>query len=123
MDTTELIDRYCDAWNEPDAARRAALLERVWAAGAHYTDPSAHAAGSGELLAHIARVQARRPGGKVLRSSAVDIHHGVARFAWRATDATGATLAEGIDLAFVSADGSSIERVIGFFGPLAPRAT
>jgi hypothetical protein len=120
MNPTELIDRYCAAWNDPDATRRAAILDEVWADGASYTDPSVHAAGSRALLAHIAGVQGRRPGGKVVRTSAVDLHHGIARFAWCASDATGATLVEGIDLAFVSANGAKIERIIGFFGPLAP---
>ena len=40
MDTTELIDRYCAAWTDPDAARRAAILGEVWASAATYTDPS-----------------------------------------------------------------------------------
>jgi hypothetical protein len=120
VDATELIDRYCDAWTEPDASGRAAYLAQVWATGATYTDPLAHAAGSEELLAHIARVRARRPGARWLRTSAVDIHHGIARFAWKAVDRAGVTLVDGIDLAFISADGSKIERIIGFFGPLAP---
>ena len=118
MDITALIDRYCDVWNEPDAARRAELLAAVWAPGASYTDPSVHAAGADELLAHITKVRERRPGAKVLRSSAVDEHHGLARFAWHVVQADGVALPDGLDVAFVSADGSRIERIIGFFGPL-----
>jgi hypothetical protein len=30
MNVTDLIDRYCAVWNEPDADRRAALLASVW---------------------------------------------------------------------------------------------
>lgn len=120
MDVNGLIDRYCEAWTDRDATRRAAHLAQVWAPGATYTDPSVHAAGAEELLAHITRVHARRPGSRVLRTSALDVHHGVARFAWKAVDGTGATLVEGIDLALLAADGTKIERIIGFFGPLAP---
>ena len=54
-----------------------------------------------------------------MRTSAVDVHHGVARFAWHVVQADGTALPEGIDIAFISADGSRIERVIGFFGPIA----
>jgi len=120
MDTEQLIDRYCAAWTDPDPAKRAALLEQVWAKGATYTDPTVHAAGSAELLAHIARVQERRPGAKVVRTSALDAHHTSARFAWRAIDANGTELVHGIDLVLLSSDGAKIERIIGFFGPLAP---
>jgi hypothetical protein len=95
------------------------LLSAVWADGATYTDPSVSVTGAQELLAHIAKVQARRPGAKVIRTSAVDAHHGIARFHWRVLQADGTALPEGIDIAFLSADGARIERIIGFFGPLA----
>ena len=122
MDAIELIDRYCAVWNEPDALRRAGLLASVWAAGATYTDPSIHAATAEQLLAHIAAVRARRPGASVLRTSGVDVHHGVARFAWHVLLRDATALPEGIDIAFLSPDGSRIERIIGFFGPLARSA-
>ena len=122
MDMTELVDRYCRVWNEADPSTRADLLASVWANGATYTDPSVHAASAQELLAHIAAVRARRPGASVLRTSDVDAHHGVARFAWRVVQADGTALPEGIDIAFISSDGSRIERIIGFFGPLARTA-
>ncbi len=118
MNTTELIDRYCAVWNEPDAEKRKALLDPIWAAGATYTDPGVHAAGDGELLAHIAKVRAKRPGARVLRTSLVDVHHGLARFSWHVVQADGIALPEGLDLAALSPDGQRIERIIGFFGPL-----
>ena len=106
MDASDLIDR------------RAELLASVWADNATYTDPSVHAANAVELLAHIAKVQARRPGAKVLRTSAVDVHHGFARFAWHVVEANGNQLPEGLDIAFFTPDGGRIQRIIGFFGPL-----
>ena len=45
--------------------------------------------------------------------------HILARFAWQVMQADGTALPEGIDIAFVSSDGSRIERIIGFFGPIA----
>ena len=122
MNLTALVDRYCEAWSEHDENRRAELLGSVWAADASYTDPTVHAVGVSELLAHIAKVQARRPGSKVVRTSEVDEHHGAARFAWRAIEANGNALPEGLDLAFLSADGSKLERIVGFFGPTKPRS-
>lgn len=122
MDVTELIDRYCRVWNEGDSSVRAELLASLWGSNATYTDPSVHTTSAHELLAHIAAVQARRPGASVVRTSAVDVHHGVARFAWHVVQADGTVLPEGIDIAFISSDGSRIERIIGFFGPIARAA-
>ena len=119
MDATELIDLYCEVWNEADAALRAEKLAAVWAAKASYADPSVHAANAQELLAHIARVREKRPGAKVVRTSQLDLHHDVARFAWRVVLADGTALPEGLDIAFLSAGGAGIEKIIGFFGPLS----
>lgn len=119
-DVTELVDRYCAVWNEPDVERRAALMAAVWAEGAAYTDPRADTMGAGELLAHIATVRASRPGAKIMRTTAVDLHHGIARFGWRVVEADGTPLPEGIDIVFLNEDGSLIERIVGFFGPLSP---
>jgi hypothetical protein len=119
MDVVNLIDRYCEVWSEPDADRRAAMLAAVWGEHATYTDPSVHAGSATELLSHIAKVQARRPGARVLRTSEVDVHHNVARFAWHVVESDGRALPEGLDIAFLAPDGLEIERIIGFFGPLS----
>jgi hypothetical protein len=117
-DVAALIDRYCAAWSDPDAARRRALLATVFAPGATYTDPRVHADSLEALAAHIDRVLAQRPGARVLRTSAVDLHHGMARFAWHVLQADGTALPEGLDIAWLSADGTRLERIVGFFGPL-----
>ncbi len=114
----DLIDRYCAVWNDPSADQRARLLAGVWAIGATYTDPTVHAPSAEALLAHIATVLARRPGARVVRTSAVDVHHGIARFAWHVVQADGTALPDGIDIAELSSDGTRIERIVGFFGPL-----
>ncbi|GAA4120821.1 nuclear transport factor 2 family protein [Aminobacter aganoensis] len=119
-DVTSLIDRYCAVWNEPEPGRRKALLKSVWADKAAYTDPRANTNGVDELLAHIATVRTGRPGATIVRSSAVDIHHGIARFGWRVVEADGTPLPDGVDIAFLTPDGARIERIIGFFGPMAP---
>lgn len=114
----QVIDTYCAAWSDPDPARRREILGRVWADGATYTDPTVHASGLDELLAHVGTVVAARPGARVVRTSRVDAHHDLARFAWHVVLADGATLPEGLDLAELTPDGR-IRRVVGFFGSLA----
>jgi hypothetical protein len=118
MDATELVDRYCEAWSQADPKARATLLASVWAPGGSYCDPTVLAANEHELLRHIATVNARRPGARVKRKGRVDVHHGIARFAWHVVTADGTSLPDGLDIMFLSMDGSRIERVVGFFGPL-----
>ena len=126
MSITDLIDRYCRVWGEPDAERRADLLASVWSDGATYSDPTVQDLGAGELLAHIARVQVNRPGARVLRSTDVDEHHGIARFGFMVRAPDGTRLREGLDVVFLSVNGTRIDRIIGFFGalhaPLPPGA-
>lgn len=117
-DAAQLIDAYCAAWSDPDPARRREILAGVWADGATYTDPNVHTVGLDDLLAHIGSVVARRPGAEVVRTSGVDVHHGLARFAWQVVQADGTALPEGLDLAEFTGDGR-IRRIVGFFGPLA----
>lgn len=89
MDLSDLIDHYCQAWTEPNAARRAGLLASVWAASATYTDPSVHAASAEALLAHIAKVQAVRPGSRVqgpaFQPRGRASRHRQVRVAWRSS--------------------------------------
>lgn len=114
-----IIDRYSEAWSFPEPAARAAALADVWARDACYTDPRADTYGAEALLAHIAGVLAQRPCSRVVRTSAVQQHHGFARFAWRVIEADGTRLPEGLDIAVIGEDGR-ITQIIGFFGPLPP---
>ncbi len=113
-----VVDEYCAAWSAPDPAQRAELLSRVWSDGATYTDPRVHALSADQLLDHIAGVLAGRPGAKVVRTSRVDMHHGLGRFSWHVVQADGTALPEGLDIVEFTEDGTRIRRIIGFFGPL-----
>jgi hypothetical protein len=121
MPIESVIDRYCQAWSDPDPERRRALLGAVWADGATYTDPTVHAVGAAALLDHIANTQQRRPGGRVVRTSTIELHHDVARFEWHAVLPDGSVIREGVDIAILDTTGR-IERMIGFFGPLPKRS-
>jgi hypothetical protein len=115
---TALIDGYCAAWGEAEPARRSAMLAQVMADDATYTDPTARVAGVAALVAHIGTVLAAMPGAKISRTSEVDAHHDVARFAWQMTLADGTALPEGVDFVDLAPDGARIRGITGFFGPL-----
>lgn len=117
-----LVDKYCEGWSAESAAERERLIRETLADGAIYTDPRASRLGILELLDHIAKVHALRPGAKVLRTSQIDTHHGFARFHWRVVMPDGSSLPESIDVIELNASGTRIERVIGFFGAVQPLA-
>ena len=116
----ELITLYCDAWSEPDPARRYQMLQRVWAENGTYTDPTVHMTGSKELVEYIGKILKKYPGVRIARTSVVDTHHGMVRFTWRLVLADGKTLTEGIDFGELSSEGN-LRRIVGFFGQLAAR--
>jgi hypothetical protein len=119
MDSDKIVDDYCSAWSEADPARREAILNGVWADGATYTDPTVNVAGLAALVEHIGRVLTQYPGSRIVRTSAVDTHHSLARFAWKKVLPDGSSLPEGIDFVEFSEAGA-IKRVVGFFGLLVP---
>jgi len=112
-----LIDDYCAAWGEFDAARCERMLREVCAEQVRYTDPRSDVTGIAELAAWIRNVQSTRAGAKWMRTSAVDAHHGWARFGWRVVLADGTMLPDGIDIVELSPQGQ-LQRIVGFFGPL-----
>lgn len=119
MEMPELIALYTAAWCEPDRAQRQRLLERVWAEGGTYTDPTAHVVGREALVDHIAGFFEQFPGARIERTSGIDAHHEMLRFTWRMLLADEKVYVEGIDFGELSTDGK-LHRIVGFFGPLVP---
>ena len=113
------VTQYMAAWNEPEGAARSALLAQCWSDGGIYVDPGVSLAGRDALNAHIAKVQASRPGARLEFMSGIDIHHDVVRFLWRLVrpDGTGGDIS--IDFGEVGPDGRLL-RIVGFFGAAPP---
>ena len=114
MATKEVVSAYMQASNEPDEAKRRALLEKAWAEGATYTDPMSHADGRDELIALVSQFHGQMPGARIVQASGIDEHHGRLRFGWR-MERDGATAMEGIDIGELSEDGR-LRSIVGFFG-------
>jgi hypothetical protein len=87
---------------------RTGQLEAVLTEAARYIDPRADTVGT---------VLAARPGSRVVRTTAADEHHGLARFGFRVIGADGSELLRGVDVVELTPD-DRIARIIGFFGNL-----
>ena len=114
------VEAYVAAWNEPDAAARMKLLEGCWADDAAYLDPNADLKGRSALAAHIAKMQAGRPGARIEMMSGIDLHHNVVRFLWRLVRGDGSAGDVSIDFGEVDANGKLV-KIIGFFGDAPKR--
>jgi hypothetical protein len=118
LDTT--IDTYLEAYGETDAARRAGLIKQVWAPDGHLIDPPLDAQGHDGIDGMFAAVQGQFAGHTFRRSTAVDAHHGIARYGWELVAADGTVTLAGMDVAELTDDGK-LRRVAGFFGDLPAR--
>lgn len=112
-DFTELVERYLQTWNEPDADVRAKAVAEVWAENGTYTDPLASVQGHAGVLAVIAGAREQFPGLVFRLTGAVDAHHDIARFTWELVSAGGGeSLVEGFDVAVADGEG----RLIAVYG-------
>jgi len=117
----ETIGAYVAAWNEPDEAKRKALIETAWAADGIYIDPAADVRGRDGLAQVIAGFHAQQPGARIDMASGIDQHHNQIRFAWTFVLADGTAAIEGIDAGELAPDGR-LARIIGFWGAPPARA-
>lgn len=117
--TKETVDTYVAAWCEPDAGKRATLIEQCWADDALYCDPISDGRGSDALEGFIAGMHAQQPGATILLTSGVEQHHNQIRFAWAFVDKDGKRAIEGIDIGEVADDGR-LSRIVGFWGAPPP---
>jgi hypothetical protein len=109
------VDAYLATWNETDAAKRAALIERSLGADLWYRDPMLEADGLEAYDGMIAAVQSQFPGLVMRRTSPVDAHRDLARFNWALGVPGEAPVFAGLDVAKTDADGK-LHRIIGFAG-------
>ena len=114
------IDTHLEAYLEPNAGRRAQLIEQVWAPEGHLFDPPLDAAGHAAINDMFEAVQGMFAGHTFRRTSGIDSHHGIARYTLELVDGAGAVALSGMDVAVFGQDGR-LTRVAGFFGDLPAR--
>ena len=116
--TTDVVDAHLAAYGEPDGDRRRALVERAWAPDGTLTDPPFEPTTGHDAIDRLyGEVQGQYPGHTFRRSSAVDGHHGFARYGWEMLDAAGGLVLAGTDVVETALDGR-LAGVVGFFGDL-----
>jgi len=118
-DITTLVDTHLEAYCEPDPVRRATFVAQVWADDGQLLDPPFDGAGHDGIAAMADTVLAHYAGHRFERTTAVDEHHGVARYGWALVAPDGAAAVTGTDVVELGRDGR-IGRIVGFFGDLPP---
>jgi hypothetical protein len=118
---TENIDMHLEAYALDDAARRDALVASAWNADGELLDPPLEGHGRAEISALADVVLTHYAGHKFVRTTAVDAHHGFARYGWDLSASDGTVAVSGIDVVQFDEAGKLL-RVVGFFGPLEPVA-
>ena len=111
-DAAAIARHYIDTWNEPDEARRRALLARHWSEDASYVDPLMRAEGTAQVAALVAAVQQRFPGFRFALTGTPDGHGEFVRLSWSLGPEGDAAPIEGSDV--VELRDGRIGRVIGF---------
>jgi SnoaL-like domain len=113
---TLIDDGYLSMWNETDAARRQATIDRIWTEDCRYLDPVLQATGREALDGMVAGVHQQFPGHRFRRTSGIDGHHDRLRFSWELVGPDGTVAVGGVDVAEV--DAGRLKSVTGFFGPM-----
>jgi hypothetical protein len=108
----QIASDYLAAWNTPDEAERARLLDG-WAENACYHDPMMTGEDRGGIAAMIAKARGQFPGHSFALTGTPDGHGPFIRFSWALAPAGGAPVAHGTDVVRLDAAGR-IAEVIGF---------
>jgi hypothetical protein len=120
-DLATTLDIYLSAWSEPDHAKRAEMVEQVWAPNGRLIDPPLAAEGHSGISDMFGALQGQFPGHHFERVSGIDTHHEQYRFAWRLVGPSGDVVLQGVDIGEVADDGR-LSRVTGYFGDLPPKS-
>jgi len=117
-DLTTTVDTHLAAYCEPDAERRAALVAQVWSPQGQLIDPPMEGEGLEAITGLGDVVVTHYPGHTFRRTTAVDEHHGYARYGWALVAPDGTVAVTGTDVVTVDPDGRLV-KIVGFFGDLA----
>ena len=110
----EALNHMFAAWNESDAGKVRAHLDKALANTIRFVDPSIDLTGIDAFEANVHEVHKQVPGARYSVTSGVDAQHGFHRYHWAIHQGEKLVL-EGFDVTEIDADGR-VATVIGFFG-------
>ena len=113
--TTEIVDSYLASLTEPNAGRRAALMEKAWTPNARYVDPNHDLVGYAAFSGAIDGVVSGFPGFQFRRTTALDAQHEYVRFGWEFVGPDGTAVQSGLDVGQLAPDGR-LQTIVGFHG-------
>jgi hypothetical protein len=117
----DTIDMHLQAYAMADQDRRDALVSAAWNADGELLDPPLQGRGLAEISALADVVLTHYADHRFVRTTAVDAHHGFARYGWELTAPDGTVAVSGTDVVQFD-DAGKLLRIVGFFGPLEPVA-
>src|SRR3954468_24111014 len=123
-DTTTIvdtIDMHLQAYAMADLERRSGLVASAWNTAGELLDPPLEGRGLAEISALADVVLTHYADHRFVRTTAVDAHHGFARYGWDLTGPDGTIAVSGTDVEQFD-DAGKLLRIVGFFGPLEPVA-
>lgn len=116
IDPTNIAQRYIEAWNERDGAKRRALIAALWADDAAFRDPIMAGDGHAGIDRVIEGVQARYPDFRFRQIGPADGFGDYVRLSWGlGPDGADAPI-KGTDFGLVAA--GRLKDVTGFFDQL-----
>jgi hypothetical protein len=118
---TDTIDLHLEAYALADAERRDTLVAAAWNVDGELLDPPLEGRGLAEISALADVVLTHYAGHRFVRTTAIDAHHGFARYGWDLVASDRTVAVSGIDVAQFD-DAGKLLRIVGFFGPLEPVA-
>lgn len=110
----KVADSWFDAWAEPSAEARAAMLRAIARPDVRFHDRFSHLDGLPDVVAHITAAQKFMPGMRLRRTGEPRHCQGMALVDWMATGSDGQERGRGTN-AFVFDETGRIDHVTGFW--------
>jgi uncharacterized protein YndB with AHSA1/START domain len=116
------VDLWFDAWAEPDAIARKAMLAEIAVPGLRMQDRFSNLDGIEDVLPHLAASQRFMPGLRMKRNGDIRQCQGMVLADWRVTGLDGKDRGSGTNV-FIFSPSGRIEWVTGFWAMQQPAST